>query len=117
MWRVVWTPGVETRGAEDFSKFFVVCGRVVALFPVDGAGADRRLLPGWTTVVFVPVVERDEESTMQESESVTAAAPLVLSVGEAATLLGISRAHAYELVARASWRISGWVVGWWCLGG
>jgi len=46
------------------------------------------------------VVERDEESTMQESESVTAARPLVVSVGEAATLLGISRAHAYELVAR-----------------
>ena len=37
---------------------------------------------------------------MHESESVTAARPLVLSVGEAARLLGISRAHAYELVAR-----------------
>ncbi|MGO9873518.1 MAG: helix-turn-helix domain-containing protein [Acidimicrobiia bacterium] len=37
---------------------------------------------------------------MHESESVMAARPLVLSVGEAATLLGISRAHAYELVAR-----------------
>ena len=37
---------------------------------------------------------------MHEAESVTAARPLVLSVDEAATLLGISRAHAYELVAR-----------------
>ena len=37
---------------------------------------------------------------MQESESVTAGRSLVLSVGEAAALLGISRAHAYELVAR-----------------
>ena len=37
---------------------------------------------------------------MHESELVAAARPLVLSVGEAATLLGISRAHAYELVAR-----------------
>ena len=37
---------------------------------------------------------------MQESEPVTAGRSLVLSVGEAATLLGISRAHAYELVAR-----------------
>ncbi len=37
---------------------------------------------------------------MNESESVVAARPLVLSVGEAAMLLGISRAHAYELVAR-----------------
>jgi excisionase family DNA binding protein len=44
---------------------------------------------------------RDEESTMSESESTTAAAPLVLTVEEAARLLGISRAHAYELVARA----------------
>ena len=48
----------------------------------------------------LPVSECGEEATMQESESVTAARPLVLSVGEAATLLGISRAHAYELVAR-----------------
>ncbi len=38
--------------------------------------------------------------TESESESVTAAPSLVLTVGEAAALLGISRAHAYELVAR-----------------
>jgi excisionase family DNA binding protein len=37
---------------------------------------------------------------MHESESETTTRPLVLSVGEAAALLGISRAHAYELVAR-----------------
>ena len=37
---------------------------------------------------------------MNESESTTAARPLVLTVEEASRLLGISRAHAYELVAR-----------------
>lgn len=37
---------------------------------------------------------------MNESESMTASRSLVLSVEEAAHLLGISRAHAYELVAR-----------------
>ena len=37
---------------------------------------------------------------MNESESAAAPLSLVLTVGEAARLLGISRAHAYELVAR-----------------
>ncbi|MDP9336718.1 MAG: helix-turn-helix domain-containing protein [Actinomycetota bacterium] len=37
---------------------------------------------------------------MNESESATSTRSLVLSVEEAAHLLGISRAHAYELVAR-----------------
>jgi excisionase family DNA binding protein len=48
----------------------------------------------------LPAGERDEESTMNESESTTAAGPLVLTVEEASRLLGISRAHGYELVAR-----------------
>ncbi len=39
---------------------------------------------------------------MYEPESTTAGRPLVVSVGEAARLLGISRAHAYELVARGA---------------
>ncbi len=37
---------------------------------------------------------------MYEPETTRGRLPLVLSVGEAARLLGISRAHAYELVAR-----------------
>lgn len=37
---------------------------------------------------------------MYENEVTNADRPLVLSVGDAARLLGISRAHAYELVAR-----------------
>jgi excisionase family DNA binding protein len=37
---------------------------------------------------------------MYESEVTNADRPLVLSVGDTAKLLGISRAHAYELVAR-----------------
>ncbi len=45
---------------------------------------------------------------MNESESVTAARSLVLTVGEAATLLGISRAHAYELVS--AWRAGAYPV-------
>ena len=36
---------------------------------------------------------------MQEPEAPSGLRPLVLSVGDAARLLGISRAHAYELVA------------------
>jgi excisionase family DNA binding protein len=38
---------------------------------------------------------------MYEGETTRTERPLVVSVGEAARLLGISRAHAYELVARA----------------
>jgi excisionase family DNA binding protein len=38
---------------------------------------------------------------MYEDETTRTARPLVVSVGEAARLLGISRAHAYELVTRA----------------
>lgn len=37
---------------------------------------------------------------MHEPELTNADRPLVLSVVDAARLLGISRAHAYELVAR-----------------
>ena len=37
---------------------------------------------------------------MYEPEVTKTDRPLVLSVGDAARLLGISRAHAYELVAR-----------------
>jgi excisionase family DNA binding protein len=37
---------------------------------------------------------------MYEPEVTNTDRPLVLSVGDAARLLGISRAHAYELVAR-----------------
>jgi excisionase family DNA binding protein len=37
---------------------------------------------------------------MYEPEGTNADPPLLMSVGDAARLLGISRAHAYELVAR-----------------
>jgi excisionase family DNA binding protein len=37
---------------------------------------------------------------MEEEDHSGRVQPLVLSVSEAARLLGISRAHAYELVAR-----------------